>query len=171
MVEPEVAFANLNDVILLADNLLKTIIANTLKNYPSEMKILNDLKNGTLIPTLKDFINKDLKILDYKEAIKILEKNKKMFEDQNIFFGMDLSSEHEKFIAEKIVNGPVALINYPKELKAFYMYQNTDNKTVAAFDLLVPGIGELMGGSQRESRYKKLEQRLKELNIKQEPLQ
>ncbi len=171
MVEPEVAFANLNDVILLADNLLKTIIANTLKNYPSEMKILNDLKNGTLIPTLKDFINKDLKILDYKEAIKILEKNKKMFEDQNIFFGMDLSSEHEKFIAEKIVNGPVALINYPKELKAFYMYQNIDNKTVAAFDLLVPGIGELMGGSQRESRYKKLEQRLKELNIKQEPLQ
>ena len=171
MVEPEVAFANLNDVILLADNLLKTIIANTLKNYPSEMKILNDLKNGTLIPTLKDFINKDLKILDYKEAIKILEKNKKMFEDQNIFFGMDLSSEHEKFIAEKIVNGPVALINYPKELKAFYMYQNADNKTVAAFDLLVPGIGELMGGSQRESRYKKLEQRLKELNIKQEPLQ
>lgn len=171
MVEPEVAFANLNDVILLADNLLKTIIANTLKNYPSEMKILNDLKNGTLIPTLKDFINKDLKILDYKEAIKILEKNKNMFEDQNIFFGMDLSSEHEKFIAEKIVNGPVALINYPKELKAFYMYQNVDNKTVAAFDLLVPGIGELMGGSQRESRYKKLEQRLKELNIKQEPLQ
>lgn len=171
MVEPEVAFANLNDVILLADSLLKTIITNTLKNYPSEMKILNDLKNGTLIPTLKDFINKDLKILDYKEAIKILEKNKKMFEDQNIFFGMDLSSEHEKFIAEKIVNGPVALINYPKELKAFYMYQNADNKTVAAFDLLVPGIGELMGGSQRESRYKKLEQRLKELNIKQEPLQ
>ncbi len=81
MVEPEVAFANLNDVILLADNLLKTIIANTLKNYPSEIKILNDLKNGTLIPTLQDFINKDLKILDYKEAIKILDKSipKKIF--------------------------------------------------------------------------------------------
>ena len=171
MVEPEVAFANLKDVILLADDLLKTIISNTLKNYPSEMKILNELRNGTLITTLKDFISKELQILEYKDAIKILEKNKKAFEDQNIFFGMDLSSEHEKYIAEKIVNGPLALINYPKELKAFYMYQNADNKTVAAFDLLVPGIGELMGGSQRESRYDKLENRLKELNIKQEPLQ
>ena len=86
MVEPEVAFANLNDVILLADNLLKTIIANTLKNYPSEMKILNDLKNGTLIPTLKDFINKDLKILDYKEAIKILEKQKNVWRSKYLFW-------------------------------------------------------------------------------------
>ena len=84
---------------------------------------------------------------------------------------MDLGSEHEKFIAEKVVNGPVAMINYPKDIKAFYMYQNEDKKTVAAFDLLVPGIGEIIGGSQRESRYELLVQRLKELKIKQEPLQ
>jgi len=117
------------------------------------------------------FIDGYEKIMEYKEAIKILEKHKKEFEEQNIFFGMDLGSEHEKFIAEKVVNGPVAMINYPKDIKAFYMYQNDDKKTVAAFDLLVPGIGEIIGGSQRESRYELLVQRLKELKIKQEPLQ
>ena len=135
------------------------------------MKLLDSLKDNNLITTLKKYISTPLKIMEYKEAIKILEKHKKEFEEQNIFFGMDLGSEHEKFIAEKVVNGPVAMINYPKDIKAFYMYQNDDKKTVAAFDLLVPGIGEIIGGSQRESRYELLVQRLKELKIKQEPLQ
>ena len=171
MIEPEVAFYELNDIIPFADNLLKTVISNVIKKYPSEMKLLDSLKDDNLITTLKKYISTPLKIMEYKEAIKILEKHKKEFEEQNIFFGMDLGSEHEKFIAEKVVNGPVAMINYPKDIKAFYMYQNDDKKTVAAFDLLVPGIGEIIGGSQRESRYELLVQRLKELKIKQEPLQ
>ena len=171
MIEPEVAFYELNDIIPFADNLLKTVISNVIKKYPSEMKLLDSLKDNNLITTLKKYISTPLKIMKYKEAIKILEKHKKEFEEQNIFFGMDLGSEHEKFIAEKVVNGPVAMINYPKDIKAFYMYQNDDKKTVAAFDLLVPGIGEIIGGSQRESRYELLVQRLKELKIKQEPLQ
>lgn len=171
MIEPEVAFYELNDIIPFADNLLKTVISNVIKKYPSEMKLLDSLKDNNLITTLKKYISTPLKIMEYKEAMKILEKHKKEFEEQNIFFGMDLGSEHEKFIAEKVVNGPVAMINYPKDIKAFYMYQNDDKKTVAAFDLLVPGIGEIIGGSQRESRYKLLVQRLKELKIKQEPLQ
>lgn len=171
MIEPEVAFYELNDIIPFADNLLKTVISNVIKKYPSEMKLLDSLKDNNLITTLKKYISTPLKIMEYKEAIKILEKHKKEFEEQNIFFGMDLGSEHEKFIADKVVNGPVAMINYPKDIKAFYMYQNDDKKTVAAFDLLVPGIGEIIGGSQRESRYELLVQRLKELKIKQEPLQ
>lgn len=171
MVEPEVAFYNLKDAIYLADDLLKTVISNVLKKYPDEMKLLDSLKNNELISTLNRFLDNKLTIMEYKEAVKLLEPKKDQFEEKNIFFGMDLSSEHEKYIAEKIVNGPVAIINYPKELKPFYMYQNDDKKTVAAFDLLVPGIGELIGGSQRESRYAKLEERLKELKIKQEPLQ
>ena len=171
MIEPEVAFYELNDIIPFADNLLKTVISNVIKKYPSEMKLLDSLKDNNLITTLKKYISTPLKIMEYKEAIKILEKHKKEFEEQNIFFGMDLGSEHEKFIAEKVVNGPVAMINYPKDIKAFYMYQNDDKKTVAAFDLLVPEIGEIIGGSQRESRYELLVQRLKELKIKQEPLQ
>ena len=171
MIEPEVAFYELNDIIPFADNLLKTVISNVIKKYPSEMKLLDSLKDNNLITTLKKYISTPLKIMEYKEAIKILEKHKKEFEEQNIFFGMDLGSEHEKFIAEKVVNGPVAMINYPKDIKAFYMYHNDDKTTVAAFDLLVPGIGEIIGGSQRESRYELLVQRLKELKIKQEPLQ
>ena len=171
MIEPEVAFYELNDIIPFADNLLKTVISNVIKKYPSEMKLLDSLKDNNLITTLKKYISTPLKIMEYKEAIKILEKHKKEFEEQNIFFGMDLGSEHEKFIAEKVVNGPVVMINYPKDIKAFYMYQNDDKKTVAAFDLLVPGIGEIIGGSQRESRYELLVQRLKELKIKQETLQ
>lgn len=171
MIEPEVAFYELKDVILLADDLLKTVISNVLKNYQSEMQFLDSLKDNKLLNALNKFINTKLTIMEYKDVIPVLQKHKSSFEEKNITFGMDLASEHEKFISEKIVNGPVAVINYPKELKAFYMYQNPDKKTVAAFDLLVPGIGELIGGSQRESDYDKLCNRLKELKIPQEPLQ
>ncbi|WP_373597965.1 asparagine--tRNA ligase [Metamycoplasma equirhinis] len=172
MIEPEVAFWDLKKIIPFADNLLKTAIKNTLKNYKSEMEFLNSLDtNNSLLKRLGDFINKDIFVMDYSDVINELKKHKENFEIQDIFFGMDLASEHEKFLSDKIVNGPVAVINYPKEIKAFYMHQNPDNKTVAAFDLLVPGIGELIGGSQREANYDKLIQRLKELNIQQEPLQ
>ncbi|MCV3733780.1 asparagine--tRNA ligase [Mycoplasma enhydrae] len=170
MIEPEVAFYDLNDVILLADDLLKTVISNTLKKYPDEMKYLNSLNEG-LISTLQNFLNNKLTIIDYKDVVEKLKNYKEQFEEKEIFFGMDLSSEHEKFLAEKIVKGPVAVINYPKDIKAFYMFQNDDNKTVRAFDLLVPGIGELIGGSQRECNYQKLVNRMKELKIPLEPIQ
>lgn len=171
MIEPEMAFATLKDDIKIADSMLKTVIKNTIEKCPDEMKLLDFLKDNTLLPTLNEFIHKKITVLDYKVAVKKLLEHKYRFEEKNIYFGMDLASEHEKFISESIVKGPVAIINYPKDIKAFYMYQNADNKTVACFDLLVPGIGELIGGSQRESRYEKLVTRMAELNIPQEPLQ
>ncbi|WP_330463348.1 asparagine--tRNA ligase [Metamycoplasma gateae] len=169
MVEPEVAFYELKDIIKLADDLLKTVINNTIKNYPDEMKFLNSI-NPNLLDTLNKFLENKLTVIEYKDVVKKLMEFRDSFEEKNIHFGMDLASEHEKFLSEKIVQGPVAVINYPKDIKAFYMYQNDDYQTVAAFDLLVPGIGELIGGSQRESRYHKLVHRMNELNISKEPL-
>ncbi|RMA78531.1 asparaginyl-tRNA synthetase [Metamycoplasma subdolum] len=171
MMEPEVAFCNLKEIIHLADDMLKAVIKNTIKKQAAEIKYLDELQGGNLLDTLDKFLSKDLTILEYKKAIEILKENKKEFEEQNIYFGLDLASEHEKFLAEKIVKGPVAITNFPKEIKAFYMYQNKDKKTVAAFDLLAPGIGEIIGGSQREESYDKLAKRLAELKINQEPLQ
>ncbi|WP_369016431.1 asparagine--tRNA ligase [Metamycoplasma hominis] len=171
MMEPEVAFCDLKGIIEITDDMLKNVIANTLKNYPEEMKYLDSLQNNKLIESLNNFINKKLTIIEYKDVVENLKNYVDKFEEKDIFFGMDLASEHEKFLAENIIKGPVAVINYPKDIKAFYMYQNDDGKTVAAFDLLVPGIGELVGGSQRENRYQKLVDRINELKITQETLQ
>lgn len=171
MMEPEVAFCDLKGIIEITDDMLKNVIANTLKNCPEEMKYLDSLQNNKLIESLNNFINKKLTIIEYKDVVENLKNYVDKFEEKDIFFGMDLASEHEKFLAENIVKGPVAVINYPKDIKAFYMYQNDDGKTVAAFDLLVPGIGELVGGSQRENRYQKLVDRINELKITQETLQ
>lgn len=171
MMEPEVAFCDLKGIIEITDDMLKNVIANTLKNYPEEMKFLDSLQNNKLIESLNNFINKKLTIIEYKDVVENLKNYVDKFEEKDIFFGMDLASEHEKFLAENIIKGPVAVINYPKNIKAFYMYQNDDDKTVAAFDLLVPGIGELVGGSQRENRYQKLVDRINELKITQETLQ
>ncbi|RCJ02288.1 asparagine--tRNA ligase [Metamycoplasma hominis] len=171
MMEPEVAFCDLKGIIEITDDMLKNVIANTLKNYPEEMKFLDSLQNNKLIESLNNFINKKLTIIEYKDVVENLKNYVDKFEEKDIFFGMDLASEHEKFLAESIIKGPVAVINYPKDIKAFYMYQNDDGKTVAAFDLLVPGIGELVGGSQRENRYQKLVDRINELKITQETLQ
>lgn len=171
MMEPEVAFCDLKGIIEITDDMLKNVIANTLKNYPEEMKFLDSLQNNKLIESLNIFINKKLTIIEYKDVVENLKNYVDKFEEKDIFFGMDLASEHEKFLAENIIKGPVAVINYPKDIKAFYMYQNDDGKTVAAFDLLVPGIGELVGGSQRENRYQKLVDRINELKITQETLQ
>lgn len=171
MMEPEVAFCDLKGIIEITDDMLKNVIANTLKNYPEEMKYLDSLQNNKLIESLNNFINKKLTIIEYKDVVENLKNYVDKFEEKDIFFGMDLASEHEKFLAESIIKGPVAVINYSKDIKAFYMYQNDDGKTVAAFDLLVPGIGELVGGSQRENRYQKLVDRINELKITQETLQ
>ncbi|WP_027334410.1 asparagine--tRNA ligase [Mycoplasma elephantis] len=171
MIEPEVAFYDLKQIISLADDLLKKVIFKTIKDLPYEFEYLDQKSNGLLIEKLNKYLQYDLKILEYKDAIKVLEKNKKSFEIQDIKFGMDLATEHERFLCEKWANAPVAIINYPKEIKAFYMYQNDDKKTVAAFDLLVPGIGELVGGSQRESRYDLLLKRVREIGISEGDIQ
>ncbi|MGX9340555.1 asparagine--tRNA ligase [Mycoplasma sp. 4044] len=171
MIEPECAFYDLNKIIDLADDLLKTVIKKTIAKHPAEFEFLTKNVKADLLDTLDKFINTKLTKLEYREALKILEQNKEKFEEQNFAFGTDLASEHEKFLSSEIIGGPVAVINYPKQIKAFYMYQNPDNETVAAFDLLVPGIGELVGGSQRETNYNKLLNRMNELNMNIEPLQ
>ncbi|QBF34486.1 asparagine--tRNA ligase [Mycoplasmopsis phocirhinis] len=171
MIEPEVAFYDLNDIINLADDFLKTVIKNTIEIHPKEFKFLVDNIDSELLNNLNKFINTKLAILDYRDALKELQKVKEIFEDQNIEFGLDFATEHEKYLASNVAKGPVAIINFPKEFKAFYMHQNEDNDTVASFDLLVPGIGELIGGSQREVNYDKLLHRANEVGISQEELQ
>ncbi|QJG66732.1 asparagine--tRNA ligase [Mycoplasma phocoenae] len=171
MIEPECSFYDLKQIIKLADDLLKTVIKNTIEKLPHEFEFLQANVKSDLLDTLHKFINKKLTVLEYKDALEILKAHADKFEEKDFSFGIDLGSEHEKFLAGEYVQGPVAVINYPKAIKAFYMYQNDDNQTVAAFDLLVPGIGELIGGSQRETNYEKLLARMNELNMSIEPLQ
>ncbi|WP_036452959.1 asparagine--tRNA ligase [Mycoplasma buteonis] len=171
MIEPEIAFYELKDAINLADDMLKVVVANTIAKHPAEMQYLDEVSGNTLLNRLNHFIETPLQIVDYKEAIDQLAAVKEKFEEQNIVFGLDLASEHEKYLTEVIYKAPIAVINFPKDFKAFYMHQNEDGKTVAAFDLLVPGVGELVGGSQRESDYDKLVTRVQELGIDQEDLQ
>ncbi|WP_338822396.1 asparagine--tRNA ligase [Mycoplasmopsis felifaucium] len=171
MVEPEVAFYDLDDVIRLADDLLKYVIKNTIKKHPKEFEYLQNNVDNNLLNRLESFTKTKLTVMDYRDALVELSKVKEKFENQDIKFGLDFGTEHERYLAEQIVNGPVAIINFPKSFKAFYMHQNSDDQTVAAFDLLVPGIGELIGGSQREVRYEKLLSKALEVGISQSDLQ
>lgn len=171
MLEPEVAFFNLKDIVNFSDEMLKYVIKNTIEKHRAEFEYLNLKSENSLFKNLNLFLNNALKVLDYQDAIKILQKNKNRFENQDIFYGLDLNTEHEKYLADVYAKGPIAIINYPKDIKAFYMYQNNDNKSVACFDLLVPGIGELIGGSQREINIEKLEKRISELGIDKKELQ
>lgn len=171
MIEPEIAFYDLSKIIKLADELLKEVIKNTLEKHPLEFDFFKKFVSEGLKDKLLNVIKKPIVKLDYKDVIKKLQEVKTKFKNQNIEFGLDLDTEHERYIAEELIKGPVALINYPKEIKAFYMYQNDDGKTVAAMDLLVPGIGELIGGSQRECDVKKLEKRIEELGIDKKDLE
>ncbi len=171
MLEPEVAFYKLNDIIKLSDDMLKKVITKTIAKHPEEFAFLNEKSDNKLLTSLKEFLKNPLQTLDYKDAIEVLKNAKVKFENDKIEFGMDLSTEHEKYLAEIHCQGPVAIINYPKDFKAFYMHLNDDNKTVSAFDLLVPGIGELIGGSQREVRLDVLKSRMESLNIDIEDLQ
>ncbi|MDK2819414.1 MAG: asparagine--tRNA ligase [Mycoplasmataceae bacterium] len=170
MVEPEVAFFELQNIIKLADDMLKTVIKNTISKHSAEFEFLDNKSENKLLKNLWQYLDNPLKIIDYKEAIKILEKATIVFENSEIKFGIDLSTEHERYLSENHFKGPVAVINYPKDFKAFYMHLNGDKKTVAAFDLLVPGIGELIGGSQREVRIEILNSRMRELGIDVEDL-
>ncbi|WP_027121065.1 asparagine--tRNA ligase [Mycoplasma leonicaptivi] len=171
MIEPEMEFYDLNQTINLADDMLKVVIRNTIAQHKEEFELLDKYSQNTLLNRLNHFINTPLLTIDYKDAINELEKAKDIFEEKNIYFGLDLASEHEKYLTDVVYKSPVAVINFPKSFKAFYMKQNNDNQTVASFDLLVPGIGELIGGSQRECDYDKLVTRIKELNIDQDDLQ
>lgn len=171
MIEPEVAFYDLEDAIRLADHLLKQTIKNTMKKCPKEFEFLQKNIDHSLIEKLESFVKTKITIMDYRDALVHLNKAKDRFENQNIEFGLDFSTEHERYLSEEVVKGPVAITNFPKSFKAFYMHQNSDDQTVAAFDLLVPGIGELIGGSQREVRYDKLLQRALEVGINQADLQ
>lgn len=167
MVEPEIAFADLSDVMKLGEDMLKYVIAHIKETCHDELEFFNRFVDNTLIERLDNVLNSDFAKLTYTEAIEILEKA-----DQDFVFpvkwGMDLQTEHERYLSEKIIKGPVYITDYPKDIKAFYMRLNDDNKTVAATDLLVPGVGELIGASQREEREDVLIQKIKDANMKVE---
>lgn len=169
MVEPEIAFCDINQLMFLIEMFIKYLIRFVLKNCKEEIAFLNKSVDSNLAKRLLDVVDCEFEKVEYKEAIKIL-KNEiskgHKFEDNDIFFGKDLASEHEKYLCEVIYKRPIFLYNFPQEIKAFYMKQNLDGTTVAACDLLVPGIGEIVGGSQREDDYKKIVKRCNALNIK-----
>lgn len=164
MVEPEIAFADLNDDMRLAEDMLKYIIKYVMENAEEEMKFFNSFIDKGLFERLENVVNSEFACITYTEAIKILEDSKEKFK-YPVEWGMDLQTEHERYITEKVFKKPVFVINYPKDIKAFYMRLNDDEKTVAAMDLLVPGIGEIIGGSQREERLDVLEKRMDELSL------
>ncbi len=165
MIEPEIAFADLNDDMELIEDCLKHCIDVALHQCKDEIEFFNNFFDKTLIERLHHVLNSEFKRISYTEAIDELKKavkNGHKFVNDKIEWGMDLQSEHERYITETVFNSPVFVTDYPKELKAFYMRLNDDNKTVAACDLLVPYVGELVGGSQREERYDLLKQRMEE---------
>ena len=166
-VEPEIAFADLDDLIEIETDVVKYVLKRVLEECPDEMKFFNRFYDNGLIERLTNVVNSDFARLDYTDAIKILENCGEKFE-YPVYWGCDLKSEHERYLTDVIYKKPVFITNYPKEIKSFYMKQNPDGKTVAATDLLVPGIGELIGASQREDDFDLLEQRIKELNMSEE---
>ena len=167
MIEPECAFADLNDNMDLAEAMLKYVIRYVLENAPEEMNFLNSFVDKGLLDRLNHVMNSEFGHVTYTEAVEILEKINDKF-DYKVFWGCDLQTEHERYLTEEIFKKPVFVTDYPKEIKAFYMKQNEDGKTVAAMDCLVPGIGEIIGGSQREDDYDKLMNRMNELGLKAE---
>ncbi len=164
MIEPEIAFADIYDDMDLGESMLKYIIKYVLENAPEEMEFFNNFIDKSLFERLDNVLEADFDRITYTDAINILQASKKEFENP-VFWGCDLQTEHERFIAEEYCKKPVFVINYPKEIKAFYMRLNDDGKTVAAMDLLVPGVGEIIGGSQREERYEVLESTLNRLGM------
>ena len=164
MVEPEICFADLKDDMDLAEDMIKYIFNYVLENCPEEMEFFNKFIDNGLLDRLNHVISSDFARVTYTEAITELEKHNDEFE-YKVSWGVDLQTEHERYLCEKIYKKPVFVTDYPMDIKAFYMKQNPDGKTVAATDLLVPGIGEIIGGSQREENYDKLLRRMKDLNM------
>ncbi|AUQ25901.1 asparagine--tRNA ligase [Dickeya zeae] len=167
MIEPEVAFATLDDVAALAENLLKFVFKAVLEERADDMKFFAERVDKDAVSRLERFVTSDFAQVDYTDAITILENCGQMFENP-VSWGIDLSSEHERYLAEKHFQAPVVVKNYPKDIKAFYMRMNSDGKTVAAMDVLAPGIGEIIGGSQREERLDQLDIRLEEMGLSKE---
>ena len=167
MIEPEIAFADLEDNMDLAEGMLKYIIKFVLEHAPEEMNFFNQFVDKGLLDRLNGILNSEFARVTYTEAVEILEKNNDNF-DYKVFWGCDLQTEHERYLTEQVYKKPVFVTDYPKEIKAFYMKLNPDGKTVAAVDCLVPGIGEIIGGSQREDDYEKLLARMNELGLKPE---
>lgn len=167
MVEPEISFADLDNIIELAEDMLKYIIKYVMENAKEEIEFFNSFVDKGLINRLTNVVNSKFGVVTYTEAINILENANVKFE-YPIKWGMDLQTEHERYLAENVYKKPVFVRDYPKDLKSFYMRLNNDGKTVAAIDLLAPGIGEIIGGSQREERYDVLESRMNELHLNTE---
>ena len=164
MLEPEVAFADLNDVAGLAEAMLKYVFKAVLEERADDMKFFAERVDNDAIARLERFVSADFAQVDYTDAVAILEKCGEKFENP-VYWGVDLSSEHERYLAEKHFKAPVVVKNYPKDIKAFYMRLNEDGKTVAAMDVLAPGIGEIIGGSQREERLDVLDARMEEMGL------
>ncbi|MBR1757973.1 MAG: asparagine--tRNA ligase [Lachnospiraceae bacterium] len=167
MIEPEMAFADLQDDMKVAEDMIKFIITYVMEHAPEEMAFFNNFVDKGLIERLEHVVNSEFGHVTYTEAIDILKENNDKF-DYKVFWGCDLQTEHERYLTEQVFKRPVFVTDYPKEIKAFYMKLNEDGKTVAAMDCLVPGIGEIIGGSQREDDYEKLLTRMNELGLKQE---
>lgn len=167
MIEPEMAFADLQDDMLLAEQMLKYVIRFVMERAPEELEFLNQYVDKGLLERLQHVVESDFGHITYTEAIAVLEKHNDEFE-YKVSWGCDLQTEHERYLTEKEFGKPVFVTDYPKEIKAFYMKQNPDGKTVAAMDCLVPGIGEIIGGSQREDDYEKLAARMEELGLSEE---
>lgn len=174
MVEPEINFMNLRQLMMLIEQMFKNVVTKVLDKCKDELTYLNKKYNNNTIETLTTLLNKKFVRLDYAKAVDILKEavaNGHKFEDANIFFGKDFAAEHERYLCEQHFKAPVFLMNFPKEIKAFYMKGNPDGKTVAACDLLVPGVGEIVGGSQREDDYNTIVKRCQEMNIDTKGLQ
>ena len=167
MIEPEIAFADLEDNMELAEDMIKYIINYVLENCPEEMEFFNSFVDKGLLERLHKIVNSEFTRITYTKAIELLLESGQKFE-YPVEWGCDLQTEHERYITEQIFNAPVFVTDYPKEIKAFYMRMNEDGKTVRAMDLLVPGVGEIIGGSQREERYDVLLDRIKELGLNEE---
>ena len=167
MIEPEIAFADLEDDMMLAESMLKYVINYVLENAPEEMAFFNNFVDKVLLDRLRNVVENDFARVTYTEAIDILSKHNDKF-DYKVSWGCDLQTEHERYLTEQIYKRPVFVTDYPKEIKAFYMKLNDDGKTVAAVDCLVPGIGEIIGGSQREDDYDKLLARINELGLSED---
>lgn len=167
MIEPEIAFADLGDDMALAEDMIKFIIREVLEKCPEEMNFFNSFVDKGLLERLTALVNSDFGCITYTDAIKVLEKENSNF-TYPVYWGADLQTEHERYLAEKVFKKPVFVIDYPKEIKAFYMRLNDDEKTVAAMDMLVPGVGEIIGGSQREERLDYYKATLERNGLKEE---
>jgi asparaginyl-tRNA synthetase len=167
MIEPEIAFADLSDDMKLAEEMIKYVISFVMENAKEEMDFFNEFIDKGLYDRLNVILNSDFGCITYTEAVEILQKSGHEFQ-YPVSWGCDLQTEHERYLTEEIMKKPLFVVNYPKEIKAFYMKLNDDNKTVAAMDLLVPGVGEIIGGSQREENLQALEKRMDELGLKKE---